>query len=301
MKNKIQNPLIWHLIAVVIVAIWGTTFISTKVLIHHGLRPEEIFFLRFTIAYIGIWLVSPHKLFADSWRDEGQLLIAGIMGGSAYFLTENTALGITLATNVSFIVCTAPLLTILLLLLLKKSHPTLKPLFIGSALALVGVALVVFNGSFVLKISPLGDLLSFTAALTWAFYTLSVNGMMKKYDGVFVTRKVFFYGLLTILSVFLFRPWSFPLAGLLETVVAGNLLFLGVLASLLCYAVWNVVIDKLGSIESSNYIYLNPIFTLIGSALFLDEKLTWLAFVGIAFILIGVAWAARAKKESQNS
>ncbi len=37
----------YHLIAILVVAIWGLTFISTKVLINHGLTPQEIFFIVF--------------------------------------------------------------------------------------------------------------------------------------------------------------------------------------------------------------------------------------------------------------
>lgn len=65
--------------------------------------------------------------------------------------TENTALEITLATNVSFIVCTAPLLTTILSLWIYKKEKATRGLIGGSLLALVGVALVVYNGSFVLK------------------------------------------------------------------------------------------------------------------------------------------------------
>lgn len=104
----------YHLVAVLTVGIWGLTFISTKVLIGHGLSPQEIFLLRFLIAYMGIWLISPRKLFADNWKDEFWMFLGGMTGGSFYFFTENTALEITLATNVSFIVCTAPLLTTIL-------------------------------------------------------------------------------------------------------------------------------------------------------------------------------------------
>ena len=99
---------IYHIIAILVVGIWGLTFISTKVLIGYGLSPQEIFLLRFLMAYLGIWFISPRKLFADNWKDELWLLSGGVTGGSFYFLTENTALEITLATNVAFIVCTAP-------------------------------------------------------------------------------------------------------------------------------------------------------------------------------------------------
>lgn len=112
----------YHLIAIFTVGVWGLTFISTKVLITNGLSPKEIFLLRFLIAYIGIWFISPRKLFANNWKDELWLLLGGITGGSVYFLTENMALGITLATNVAFIVCTAPLLTTIFSLMIYKKE-----------------------------------------------------------------------------------------------------------------------------------------------------------------------------------
>ena len=144
----------YHLIAILTVAIWGLTFIATKVLINHGLTPQEIFFYRFLIAYIGIWAISPKHLFADNLKDELWLVAGGVFGGSLYFFTENTALGITQASNVAFIICTAPLLTTILSLLFYKSEKATKGLIYGSLLALIGVGLVVFNGSVVLKLSP---------------------------------------------------------------------------------------------------------------------------------------------------
>lgn len=139
----------YHLIAILVVAIWGLTFISTKVLINHGLTPQEIFFYRFLIAYLGIWVISPKRLFTSNWKDELWLMAGGFFGGSLYFFTENTALGITQASNVAFIICTAPLLTTILSLLFYKSEKATKGLIYGSILALIGVGLVVFNGSFV--------------------------------------------------------------------------------------------------------------------------------------------------------
>ena len=261
---------IYHIIAILVVGIWGLTFISTKVLIGYGLSPQEIFLLRFLIAYLGIWFISPCKLFADNWKDELWLLSGGVTGGSFYFLTENTALEITLATNVAFIVCTAPLLTTILSLLIYKREKATAALIGGSLLALVGVALVVYNGHFVLKISPLGDFLTLLAAFSWAFYSLIMKKMSGRYRTAFITRKIFFYGVLTILPVFLVHPWQFSLSGFLQPAVWMNLLFLGVLASLICFVVWNMILKKLGTVRASNYIYLHPVFTSIGSAVLLD-------------------------------
>lgn len=285
----------YHIIAILVVGIWGLTFISTKVLIGHGLSPQEIFLLRFLMAYVGIWFISPRKLFADNWKDELWLLLGGITGGSFYFLTENMALEITLATNVAFIVCTAPLLTTILSLLIYKKEKATRSLIGGSLLALVGVALVVYNGSFVLKISPLGDFLTLLAALSWAFYSLIMKKMANRYRTTFITRKIFFYGVLTILPAFLFRPWQSEVSVLLEPSVLFNLLFLGVLASLACFVVWNMVLKQLGTVRASNYIYLNPLFTLVGSAVFLGEQLTIVALMGAVLILGGVYWAGKKK------
>ncbi len=283
----------YHLIAILVVGIWGLTFISTKILIGNGLSPQEIFFLRFLIAYLGIWFISPRKLFADNWKDELWLLLGGVTGGSLYFFTENTALEITLATNVAFIVCTAPLLTTILSLMIYKKEKATRGLIGGSVLALVGVALVVYNGQFVLKISPLGDLLTLLAAFSWAFYSLIMKKMANRYRTTFITRKIFFYGVLTILPAFLFRPWQFSLSGLLQPSVLLNLLFLSLLASLICFVVWNMVLKQLGTVRASNYIYLNPLFTLVGSAILLNEQLTAMSLMGAMLILGGVYWAGR--------
>lgn len=100
----------------------------------------------------------------------------------------------------------------------------------GSLLALVGVGMMVFNGSVILKISPLGDLLTLLAALSWAFYSLVIRRMTGRYSTVFITRKIFFYGVLTILPAFLLHPLRPDLEVLLLPSVLFNLLFLAVLA-----------------------------------------------------------------------
>ena len=284
---------IYHLIAILTVGIWGLTFISTKVLIEHGLSPQEIFLLRFLMAYLGIWFISPRKLFADNWKDELWLLWGGVTSGSFYFFTENTALEITLATNVAFIVCTAPLLTTILSLLIYKKGKATAGLVGGSLLALVGVALVVYNGHFILKISPLGDFLTLLAAFSWAFYSLIMKKMSGRYRTTFITRKIFFYGILTILPAFILHPWQFSLSGLWQPAVWMNLLFLGVLASLVCFVVWNIILKQLGTVRASNYIYLNPLFTLIGSTVLLDEQFTVMSLMGAMLILGGVYWAGK--------
>ena len=285
-KNK---TMLWHLLAIAIVAVWGTTFVNTKILYNSGLTPLEIFFIRFIIAYICIWFISPRKLFSDTWNDELIMLLLGVTGGSVFFLAENYAVGLTYVNNVSFIVCTAPLLTVILGITFVKSIKSSWSLILGSLIALMGVAIVIFNGSFVLHLNPWGDLLTLLASFCWAVYSLLMKNVSKSYSAAFITRKIFFYGLITVLPAFIFDPWTATTSMLLTPKVLLNILFLGLVASFLCFVLWTLVIVKLGAMTSSNYLYLNPITTVVTSAIFLNEPMTAIAYIGSALILIGVA------------
>ncbi|WP_302250335.1 DMT family transporter [uncultured Alistipes sp.] len=179
-----SGPYGYHLAALFCVTVWGATFVSTKVLIAHGLAPAEIFLLRFAMAYLGLLPFTLRRRTAGSsaagqekdaagrekdagrrekdagrrertaaglekdagndtgsparrgllgrlcgarlrrarLRDELLLAAAGLTGGSLYFLTENIALEYAPASNVSLIVCTAPVWTALLLSLVYRSE-----------------------------------------------------------------------------------------------------------------------------------------------------------------------------------
>lgn len=287
------KPYVYHLMAIVTVIIWGTTFVSTKVLLGYGLMPEEILLYRFLLAYVAIWFFCPRKLFARSWQDELLFVGAGLCGGSLYFVTENTALGITLASNVSLIVTTSPLFTAFLAYAFIKGQRLGSKLIVGSLMALVGVALVVFNGSFILKINPLGDLLTVAAALSWAFYGLILKRLDTRYPVLFITRKVFFYGMVTLIPLFCVRPLHVNVETILSPVVMANLLFLGLIASMLCFIMWNVSVKQLGVVRATNYIYVVPLITMLTSALVINERITGVGILGSVFILGGVYCAER--------
>jgi drug/metabolite transporter (DMT)-like permease len=276
--------------------VWGTSFVSTKVLIHNGLSPAEIFTYRFVLAYIAILFFAPRKLFADTWRDELLMAALGLTGGSLYFITENTALETTLASNVSLLVCTFPIWTALLSKLFYPRDPLGGRLWLGSLAGLTGSALVVFNGSFVLALNPLGDALSLAAALSWAVYSLIMRNLNKRYGVMFITRKVFFYGLVTLLPFLLLPGTGYHPARLANPAVWINLLFLGLITSFVCFAVWNRVLKEIGIVASSNYIYLNPVFTMAAAALVLHERITWIAILGLFLIVAGLWLAERHKK-----
>jgi len=298
MGNEISNrnkfgSYWFHAIALLTVAIWGITFVSTKVLLGYGMDPSEIFFCRFLLAYLAIWFFSWRKIWANSFHDEVLFIASGMTGGSLYFMFENTALSYTLASNVSLIICTAPILTTLVNFLFHRGERIRSNLVYGSLIAFAGVALVVYNGGVILKLNPLGDLLTIIAALMWAFYSLIIKNLSGKYSTLFVTRKVFFYGLVSIMPIFVFKPFKTSFQTLLHPEVFLNLIFLGFIASMLCYIMWNMAAKKLGIMRITNYIYFTPVVTLLSSAILIHETITVVALTGSVFILSGVWLAER--------
>lgn len=293
--GKISGIMV-YVAAFVIVVIWGCTFVMTKLLINAGLRPDEIFLFRFVLAYMLMLPFADKRLFLDNWKDELLAVALGLTGGSLYFITENYALAYGYCSNVSLIVCLTPLITALIVGCFYPGERMNGKGLLASLLAFAGMALVVFNGNFILKLSPFGDILALAACLCWALYTLIIKRLQGKYSNMLITRKVFGYGLLTILPILCVSGVDVDLLIDGGAVVWGNLLFLGCVASMLCFLGWNWCLEKIGSVRATNLLYLNPVVAITTSALVLGENVTWVALLGAGLILVGLACIDRCRR-----
>jgi drug/metabolite transporter (DMT)-like permease len=269
------------------VFVWGITFISTKILLG-SMDPVEILFLRFFIAYFALWIIYPKIHRIESLNEEFLFLILGLSGVTLYFLGENIALKYSLASNVGLLVSAAPILTAILAHFFTKDEKFSNNLLLGFFVAFIGIFLVIFNGSFILKLNPFGDFLALLAALMWAVYSIFLKRLGNKYSYIYITRKIFFYGLLTMIPAILFFKPNIDLKKLLAPQLMGNLLFLSFIASSLCYVLWNKAVSIIGAVKASNYIYMIPLITIITSSIVLKEKITVLAIFGTLFIVAGV-------------
>jgi drug/metabolite transporter (DMT)-like permease len=303
-----EKSFLGHFFAFVTVAIWGSTFVFTKMLLLHGLSPAQIFTLRFIVAYLlllAFELVSRRqsfRLFSASRRDELVMLLLGITGGSIYFLSENAAMLYTTATNTSLIVCSCPLFAMLLVAVAyRQSERFTRVQVVGSLLACLGMAVVVLNGRFVLHLSPIGDMLAFGACLCWAVYSLLMKSVTERYSVFFITRKVFFYGLLTILPYYIVIPGFPTMEVIFSSEVLWNLLFLSVVASMICFLVWNWIIHQLGAVIATNWVYLNPITTIIFAWWLLHEQITLWFLLGSVLIIVGMILSDKKTNNKQTS
>ncbi len=292
--NESNKRKLYHIVAFLVVAIWGSTFVFTKLLLLSGLSAAQIFTLRFIIAYLlllAYCLARGIRWVADSWRDELLMLGLGVTGGSLYFLTENSAMNYTTTTNTSLIVCLCPLFASALIGLFYKSQRLSRRQVVGTVLAALGVVVVVMNGHFVLHLSPKGDALAFAACLCWAVYSLLMIPANSRYDSVFITRKVFFYGLLSMIPYYIYRPGLNAHLLVEQPALLWNLLFLGCVASMLCFLTWTWVLKKLGAVMATNYVYFNPVTTILFAWLVLAEPITIYFIAGTALILVGMYMA----------
>lgn len=290
-KNK-SLALLGHLGAIVAVTAWGLSFISTKVLMEDGhFTPVEMFTFRFSAAYLVILAITITKApFSHPWRDELRFAICGICSGSLYFIVENFALQKTTAANVSMLASISPLFTIALVALIYKTKITGGVIF-GSILAFVGVGFVILSNGTGLEIHPAGDLLALCASLSWAIYSLVVKPLLPHYNGFYISRKLFFYGVITSIPLLLMQPeeshlhllWDFN-----QSEYILNFLFLVMICSVAAYVIWNESMKVLGSVTTNNYLYGQPVVTMIAAAIWLSEGITWMGCLGCILIILGL-------------
>ncbi len=283
-----------HLIALFTVGIWGVTFVSTKVLLE-DFSPLWILLLRFTIGFIALFALRPKILKMKRRRDELLFIAAGATGIAGYYLLENIALVFTTATAVGVIVAASPLFTAVLSALLGDRSAMHPRFFIGFALAMTGLVLVSFNSStggtpILDGADLLGDLLALTAALIWAIYSLLVRKISDLgYETISATKRTFLWGLVFIVpSTLLFGGSLAPIHVIFELQNLFNLVFLGIVASAMCFATWAIAVKRLGATTSTTYIYLVPAITAIASICILGEPLNVAIVTGAALTIVGL-------------
>ena len=288
---KSFGKLKYHLLAFVTIVVWSISYPNTRVLLDASLSPTEIYIYRFIIAYLGLVACSRFHISLCPWRDELLIALLGLTGGTAYFIAQNVALDLTLVTNVAVLVDTTPLFTVILAaIFLHDEHFTWRKAA-GSLIAFCGVTMLTFRNGFVWGDGIMGDMIAILAAIAWAVYSIILKRLNNRYPVLLITRKTFFYGIVTALPVMLMQGHFTPMSTLTQPAVAGNLLFLALICSMAAFFAWGRVTKELGPIRANNYIYLGPIVTMAVAAVFLEERVGALGLSGCGLILLGLIFA----------
>ncbi len=283
-----RERVLGHIAALFTITVWGATFVATKVLLR-CFSPTEILFIRFLVAYLFLWMINPRPLILECWRDEVPFAAAGACGITIYYLVENISLMYTKASNVSIIVSTAPFFIAIIYYLLgnRDERPDWK-FFVGFVAAILGVSILSLSKEG-FTFSPKGDGLALIAAIAWGFYSYFVKCCANRgYRTLQITRRCFMYGLLFILPVLPFTGFSVSISDILVPLNLMNLVFLGLIASAICFVTWNFAVKRLGAVASGVYIYLNPVTTVFVAYFTIGEKMTMQTFLGMALVMSGL-------------
>lgn len=294
-KNK--SGFWYHVAAFAMILVWGVSFLNTRVLLDSGLTPTEIFVARFTIAYLSLLVISGFKVKYTGWRDELLFVVCGIAGGSAYFIAENTALKLTLISDVAVLVSTAPLTTALMGAIFYRDERISLLSCVGMIIAFVGSVMLALKHGLVWGDSIVGDMLAVLAAVVWAFYSMALKKLNRTYTTLFITRKLFFYGILSALPLLAMEDSQVQWETIKRPEVWGNLLYLGLVCSMAAYFIWGITVKRIGAVRASNYFYLSPIISMIAAAIWFGERTTAIAYVGCVLILTGVVMAEKFKRK----
>lgn len=275
-----------HIAAAVTILIWGTTFISTKVLLE-AFTPVSILFIRFVIGFFTLIIIYPHRLKLTDKKREWTFAAAGFCGVTLYYLLENIALTYSTASNVGVIISAAPFFTVFMSCFMKKSAKPALQFFAGFITAMTGIVLI--SGNDALRLNPLGDILALLAAAVWALYSALTRKISEfNYPVIQTTRRIFMYGILFMIPALFAIDFSVRPENLMHIKYLSNLLFLGFGASALCFVTWNSAVKILGAVKTSVYIYAVPVITVITSVIVLKEKVTAVIILGTLLTLAGL-------------
>jgi drug/metabolite transporter (DMT)-like permease len=289
-----------HIVALFTILVWGTTFISTKLLLA-DFKPVEILFFRFVLGLLALFLAYPRRLRGTGLKPAALFAAAGLSGVTLYYLLENVALTYTTASNAGVITSVAPFFTAILASRLKGGEKPGRNFYLGFAAAIIGIMLISFSGNAILKLNPAGDLLLLLSSFMWAVYAILSRKIGEfGYNTVQTTRRIFLYGTAFMLPVLPLMHFEWGLARFLSPLNLFNILFLGMGASALCFATWNFAVRLLGAVKTSVYIYLIPVIAVVTSVIVLREKITWMSALGMALTLAGLFLSEKKAKRIAN-
>ena len=275
-----------HLMALLTVLVWGTTYVASDYLLD-SYSALQILLLRFLLAYLVLWVLKPKFLRISSLKNELGMLALALSGVLAYYFFEARAIVHGGPTNTSILVSTVPMWTLLLLCLTTKQTMGLRHL-LGFLVAISGVVLVVYNGAaitFTMNTTAVACALG--ACLCWAIYSRLINSF-QKVDSILLTRRMLFYTLIFMVPLAVFLDGVPSLKPIWNLPGALSLALLGVFGSGICYVWWKAAIDRIGVVVTTNYVYLNPFVTMVVAVLLGREPLSVLGAVGAVMILAGI-------------
>lgn len=271
--------------------IWSTNFVMGKVLVRE-IPPLTMVTIRFSIAALVLAILLKHnekKYRKPEKKDFLPLIMMGITGVLGFNSLLYAGLRYTTSTNGAIINALLPVLTAVLSVTVVKEQFCLRKL-LGLALSLAGVLLITIQGSWevlaTLHLNP-GDVLVFLATASWAVYSIIGRFVLGRFSPLCVTTYSCFFGLILLYPAMfleLNRSAQFSFSWL----AVAALIYLGIIASVLSYFLWNRGVQEIGPGKTACFYNLLPLYSAVLASIFLGEKIHWYHLAGGGMVLLGV-------------
>lgn len=289
-----MNPAYFYLIGNF--SLWGCMYVLSKFVLDK-LPVFTVAFSRYLIAIIVLFtIVRIKKLRKIEKHDRKYIFMVGFLG---YFLSLGAQLiGTKLsgASMASLVNSTNPVFIMVIAAMLLKEKLTAKKI-LSVLISLIGVYIILGGGSG--ESQTMGILISFFSVILWAFVSVYVRKITRKYPPLLVTA----YGMGVAAAC------NFPIAvvelftveqiGLDGSAVAA-LLVMGVFCTAVAHLMWNQALSMLEAGTCSAFYPIQPLVSVVLGIIFLHEKMTFSFVIGSLLIIIGAGSNAERRIGTNN-
>ena len=291
-----------HGLMILVVFSWGMAWAVGRILAL-GLPPMTGAWLRYvlTMVLFYLWFVGRAlkgnevnwlPTGRQTWRTLTLIAITGVLGYQLFFMN---GMRFTAAGDASLIITFNPVFTVLLAAPMLGQQITRK-MFVGLFCGFIGVAVVTGwspNTDIPFEDRILGDFMILLASLNWAMTTNNTKRMMEQRNGeqkATTLEIVVWYSLIGTVLLTPFAAWETWQHGIPEPTLTDwyAIIYLAAISTVLAYYWFAIGVEKLGATAAASYIFLMPVFGVLGGVILLDENIGWTLLLGFILIVIGV-------------
>lgn len=265
-------------------AVWGASFVATRMALT-SFHPFGLVAVRLFAGglLLGLIVRARGDRVLVTGTDAGRCLFLGAVLGIHLFI-QAYGLQYTSAIRTGWIIAFIPGCIALGAHLFLKQP--LRPLgWLGLGVAFGGVLLVTGPPLAGFEKARFGDFLQLLSCFTWTIYTLAAVAPVARNGALRVTA--FAMGVAAIMMT-LPTFWTGVLRDALTISSLLAVVFLGLAASGLAFALWFRALDEQGATRLGSLLYFEPFFTMATAALLLREPVTMDVILGGVIVLVGV-------------
>ncbi|WP_108124127.1 DMT family transporter [Saccharospirillum mangrovi] len=275
-----------HLALLLAMLMWGTSFIALKLAVTE-LAPMIVIFLRMCVGALTFLVVWPWLRHGFNYQKGDWKLLGGmaLFEPCLYFIFEAQALKYTSAGQAGMITAMLPLMVAVAAFFLLKERTLLRQ-WIGFGVAVVGVVAMTLagNDNDQAPNAILGNVLELLAMVAAVGYTLAVKQLTRRYSAFFITAFQACVGAVFFFPLALMSDWPQQIS----LTTFGIIVYLGLVATLGAYGLYNYSLTYLKASVSASYTNLLPAFTLMFSMLLLGERVNLWQWLAIGLVFFGV-------------